>query len=82
MMTFVGIERHKALEESFDKLTKGMGNWKMPIKTSVHVTELDEMKDACVFFTGSELYAVKQDKEPNIGFVKVYAEGYYNAMRN
>jgi hypothetical protein len=78
MMTFVGIERHKALEESFDKLTKGMGNWKMPIKTSVHVTELDEMKDACVFFTGSELYAVK----PNIGFVKVYAEGYYNAMRN
>ena len=44
------------LSKAFDKLTQGMENWKMPIRTIIHTSEWPIMQDACVYFTGSELW--------------------------
>jgi len=78
LLTFATQERIDVLEEKFDILTKGMDNWKMPIDTVIPISELNDMRDACAWFTGSELQVVKQiDNEPKF---HVYAEGYYNAV--
>ena len=57
-----------------------MDNWKDPIDTVIPVNELNDMRDACAWFTGSELYVVSQlDNEPKF---RVKAEGYYNAVEH
>lgn len=78
LLTFATQERIDVLKEKFDVLTDGMDNWKMPIDTVIPVNELNDMRDACAWFTGSELYVVSQlDNEPKF---RVVAEGYYNAI--
>lgn len=78
LLTFATDERIEVLKEKFDILTKDMSNWKDPIDTVISVNELNDMRDACAWFTGSELYVVKQiDNEPKF---RVKAEGYYNAV--
>ena len=62
-VTFATQERVDVLKEKFDVLTDGMDNWKMPIDTVVPANELNDMRDACEFFTGSELFVV----EPYLG---------------
>ena len=77
LLTFATDERIDVLREKFDTLTEGMDNWKDPIDTVIPVNELNDMRDACAWFTGSELYVVSQlDNEPKF---RVKAEGYYNA---
>ena len=51
----------------------------MPIDTVIPVRELNVMRDACEFMTGSKLYVVKQVNEPNFGDMRVKADGYYIA---
>lgn len=84
MITFATQERIDVLTEKFEELTEGMDNWKMPIKTVVNVSELDDMCDACEWFTGSKLMVVKQvscdPTDTDFGKMKVFAEGYYNAI--
>ena len=82
-VTFATQERVDVLKKKFDVLTDGMDNWKMPIDTVVPANELNDMRDACEFFTGSELFVV----EPYLGspvenkpMFRVKAEGYYNAV--
>lgn len=65
------------LKEAFKTLTAGMKNWKMPIWTIVRAKELSVMQEACVFFTGSEL---EVSEDIGDGWLKVMAEGYYNAI--
>jgi hypothetical protein len=78
LLTFANDERIDVLREKFDTLTEGMDNWKDPIDTVIPVNELNDMRDACAWFTGSELYVVSQlDNEPKF---HVVAEGYYNAV--
>ena len=78
LLTFATQERLDVLKEKFDVLTEGMDNWKMPIDTVISINELNDMRDACAWFTGSELYVVKQiDNEPKF---RVKAEGYYIAI--
>lgn len=78
LLTFATDERIDVLSEKFDTLTEGMDNWKMPIDTVIPINELNDMRDACAWFTGSELYVVSQlDNEPKF---RVKAEGYYNAV--
>lgn len=78
LLTFATDERIEVLKEKFDILTKDMSNWKDPIDTVISVNELNDMRDACAWFTGSELYVVKQiDNEPKF---RVKADGYYNAV--
>jgi hypothetical protein len=78
MITFATQERIDVLTEKFDKLTEGMENWKMPIDTVIHTSELNDMRDACEWFTGSELY-VKEQVSNKLEY-RVMAEGYYNAI--
>lgn len=80
MMTFVEHSYHKELEKAFNELTEGMDNWKMPIDTVIPVRDLNVMRDACEFYTGSKLYVVKQVNEPNFGDMRVKADGYYNTI--
>jgi len=76
LLTFATQERLDVLKEKFDVLTDGMDNWKMPIDTVIPVNELNDMRDACAWFT--ELYVVSQlENEPKF---RVKAEGYYNAV--
>lgn len=78
LLTFATQERIDVLKEKFDVLTKDMDNWKMPIDTVIPINELNDMRDACEWFTGSELYVVSQvDNEPKF---RVKAVGYYNAI--
>jgi hypothetical protein len=65
------------LKIAFDKLTENLDNWKMPIHTNIHIGEWNLMIEACVFFTGSKLWQVK-----DLGqcMMEVKAEGYYKAM--
>lgn len=78
LLTFATDERIGVLREKFDVLTKDMDNWKMPIDTVIPINELNDMRDACAWFTGSELHVVSQlDNEPKF---HVVAEGYYNAV--
>jgi len=78
MITFANQERIDVLTEKFDKLTEGMENWKMPIDTVIHTSELNDMRDACEWFTGSKLY-VKEQVSNKLEY-RVMAEGYYNAI--
>ena len=78
LLTFTTQERIDVLKEKFDVLTNDMDNWKMPIDTVILVNELNDMRDACAFFTGSELYVVEQIE--NKPMFRVKAEGYYNAV--
>lgn len=78
LLTFATDERIDVLREKFDTLTEGMDNWKMPIDTVIPINELNDMRDACAWFTGSELYVVEQVE--NKPMFRVYAEGYYNAV--
>ena len=78
MITFATQERIDVLTEKFDKLTEGMENWKMPIDTVIHTSELNDMRDACEWFTGSKLY-VKEQVSNKLEY-RVMAEGYYNAI--
>ena len=78
LLTFATDERIEVLKEKFGILTEGMDNWKMPIDTVIPINELNDMIDACAWFTGSELYVVEQiENEPKF---RVMAEGYYNAI--
>jgi hypothetical protein len=65
------------LSKAFDKLTKGMDNWKMPIHTRIHIGEWNLMIEACAFFTGSRLWQVK-----DLGqyMMEVKADGYYKTI--
>lgn len=65
------------LTVAFDKLTEGMDNWKMPISSTIHISDWNVMCEACAFFTGSELY---QTYDNGDGTMNVEAEGYYNAI--
>jgi hypothetical protein len=78
LLTFATQERIDVLKEKFDVLTDGMSNWKDPIDTVILVNELNDMRDACAWFTGSELYIVSQLE--NKPMFRVKAEGYYNAV--
>lgn len=78
LLTFATQERIDVLKEKFDVLTDGMDNWKMPIDTVILAKELNDMRDACAWFTGSELYVVEQIE--NKPMFRVKAEGYYNAI--
>ena len=78
MITFATQERIDVLTEKFEKLTEGMENWKMPIDTVIHTSELNDMRDACEWFTGSKLY-VKEQVSNKLEY-RVMAEGYYNAI--
>lgn len=78
ILTFATQERLDVLKEKFDVLTKDMDNWKMPIDTVIPINELNDMRDACEWFTGSELYVVEQIE--NKPMFRVKAEGYYNAI--
>ena len=78
LLTFATDERIDVLREKFDTLTEGMDNWKMPIDTVIPINELNDMRDACAWFTGSELYVVEQVE--NKPMFRVKAEGYYNAV--
>jgi hypothetical protein len=78
LLTFATDERIDVLREKFNTLTEGMDNWKDPIDTVIPVNELNDMRDACAWFTGSVLDVVEQiENEPKF---RVYAEGYYNAV--
>lgn len=79
MITFVENSYYETLREKFDVLTEGMEDWKMPIDTVIPVRELNVIRDACEFMTGSKLYVVKQVNEPNFGDMRVKADGYYIA---
>ena len=75
MMTFATQERIDELRSAFNTLTSEMENWKDPIDTVIPIRELNDMREACEFFTGSELYVVSQlDNEPKF---RVKADGYY-----
>ena len=78
MITFATQERIDVLTEKFEKLTEGMENWKMPIDTVIHTSVLNDMRDACEWFTGSKLY-VKEQVSNKLEY-RVVAEGYYNAI--
>jgi len=65
------------LSKAFDKLTQGMENWKMPIRTIIHTSEWPIMRDACVYFTGSELWQLYDNGDATM---EVAAEGYYNTI--
>ena len=78
MITFATQERIDVLREKFDIPTEGMDNWKMPIDTVIPINELNDMRDACEWFTGSTLYVKEQ--LPNEPKFRVMAEGYYNAI--
>jgi hypothetical protein len=65
------------LRKAFDKLTEGMENWKNPIRNTIHTSEWTIMQDACVYFTGSELFQLYDNGDATM---TVAAEGYYNAI--
>ena len=66
------VER-ECLTYYFDKLTEGMSDWKMPIKALIPISDLNPMRAACEYFTGTELSVIEQD-DTNF---KVFAKGYY-----
>lgn len=65
------------LSKAFDKLTENLDNWKMPIHTTIHIGEWNLMIEACKFFTGSQLWQVK-----DLGqcMMEVRADGYYKTI--
>ena len=73
MLEFDEIRIHN-LNARFDYLTKGMDDWKMPITATIPVAHLNEYRDACAYFTGTELYQTYCNGD---GTMKVAAKGYY-----
>ena len=71
------VDHQKAMEKAFDALTRGMENWKMPIKAKVHGVMFDLFNEACLFYTGSTLTITKKYAD---GTVDVKADGYYIAI--
>ena len=66
------VER-ECLTYYFDKLTEGMSDWKMPIKALIPISDLNPMRAACEYFTGTELGVMEQADT----HFKVFAKGYY-----
>ena len=64
----------ECLTHYFDMITDGMTDWKGPIKAVIPINLLNPMRKAVEYFTGTELYVVKQDGDM---FFKVAAKGYY-----
>lgn len=64
-------------EKAFDSLTRGMDNWKMPIKAKIEESMFSLFNEACVHYTGSTLTISKRYAD---GKVDVVADGYYNAV--
>ena len=62
------------LIEAFNKLTEGMEDWKMPIRSVIHTSEWNIMQDACVYFTGTELFQTACNGDATMN---VAAPGYY-----
>ena len=58
----------------FNYLTEGMDDWKMPIKATIPVKHFDEYNEACIHFTGTELYQTYCNGD---GTMDVAAKGYY-----
>ena len=67
----------KQLHSAFEKLTDGMENWKMPIRTKIHISDWNIMCEACIYMTGSELWQIYDLGE---GIMEVAADGYYNTI--
>ena len=66
------VER-ECLTYYFDKLTEGMTDWKLPIKALIPISDLNPMRAACEYFTGTELSVMEQEDT----HFKVFAKGYY-----
>lgn len=66
------------LGEAFDKLTKDMDNWKMPIHTTIHVRDWPVMEAACMWFTSSTLQEIAVIMPDRL--LEVKADGYYEAV--
>lgn len=66
---------HGQLSDAFDKLTVGMENWKMPIEATIRESDFDLMNEACAWFTGSRLSALKLSNSGDL--IQVSAAGYY-----
>ena len=58
----------------FNMITDGMSDWKGPISAVIPINLLNPMRKAVQYFTGTELYVVKQDGDM---LFKVAAKGYY-----
>jgi hypothetical protein len=58
----------------FDYLTQGMDDWKMPISATIPIKHLNEYREACEYFTGTELYQTYCNGD---GTIQVAAKGYY-----
>ena len=71
------FNRSIKLEKAFDSLTRGMDNWKMPIKAKIEESMFSLFNEACVHYTGSTLTISKRYAD---GKVDVKADGYYKAI--
>ena len=71
------FNRSIKLEKAFDSLTRGMDNWKMPIKAKIDEAMFSLFNEACIHYTGSVLTITKKYAD---GKVDVKADGYYNAV--
>ena len=58
----------------FNYLTEGMEDWKMPIKATIPINHLNAYREACEYFTGTELYQTHYNGD---GTIEVAAKGYY-----
>ena len=65
---------HQNLLNRFNYLTKDMDDWKMPIKATIPVKHFKEYCEACIHFTGTELYQTYCNGD---GTMNVAAKGYY-----
>ena len=64
----------KCLTHYFNILTDGMDDWKMPIKATIPVKHFNKYCEACIHFTGTELYQTYCNGD---GTMDVAAKGYY-----
>ena len=64
----------ECLTHYFNMITDGMSDWKGPISAVIPINLLNPMRKAVQYFTGTDLYVVKQDGDM---FFKVAAKGYY-----
>lgn len=67
---------HGQLTKVFDDVTQLMDNWKMPIDSTCKKDDVDMVREAIIFFTGSVPYFSDLDGDR----VNVTALGYYNAI--
>ena len=73
MITLIDEVHEANLRLRFDYLTKDMDDWKMPIKALIPISDLNPMRAACEYFTGTELSVLEQEDT----HFKVFAKGYY-----